>query len=127
MKATILLCIVVLLAGVMLTPTEATASDDGPVITRAIITATHSSFELDDGSQVTLDRRVMINGSGFYGTARGPFVRFLDEQGGSVDAVVVTLLSDNRIEAWPPPGTQGRMTLVVENPDRRKASATIEL
>jgi hypothetical protein len=38
----------------------------------------------------------------------------------------VILRDEHRIEAWPPAGTRGRMTLVVENPDHHQATATIE-
>jgi hypothetical protein len=126
MKITILLCIVVLLAGVMLTPSDDEVFGIGPVITRATVSEAPRSFEQDDGSMLVLDHRVFISGSGFEGINHQTVVRFLDELGGTTDAQVVILHDGNHIEAWPPAGTRGRLTLVVENPDRRQASASIE-
>ncbi|MHC4845146.1 MAG: hypothetical protein ACYTCU_03190 [Planctomycetota bacterium] len=126
MKTTILLLVLVLLAGVLLTPTDPIAPDGSPLITRVTISDTPRSFEMDDGSKVTLDRRAIIVGSHFDTSVAGPSVRFIDQTGGRFDAVMVIPRDDNRIHAWPPLDTRGRMTLVVENPDGRKASATVE-
>jgi len=125
MKTAILLIVLLLLAGVMLAPDEV-VPDGSPVITRVTISDTPRRFESDDGSSVTLDRRAIIVGSNFQAMQPGPSVSFLDEAGGRFDAAIVIALDDTRIYAWPPLGTRGRLTLTVENPDRRQASASVQ-
>ncbi len=64
---------------------------------------------------------VIVEGTGFFGTAFGPFVRF---DGKDATAVVLDETSpDRRILALAPPGLSGRVEVVVENPDRQSARA----
>lgn len=74
-----------------------------------------------------LDRRVTIEGTGFYGTAFGPFVRFERADGTSLEAAAVVLEDDGTVVAWPPRGTRGTVTVVVENPDRQRVTGTAQL
>jgi hypothetical protein len=71
-----------------------------------------------------LDRRVTVEGAGFEGTAFGPFVHFERDDGTSVEAAAVILQDGNTVLAWPPPGTRGAVTVVVENPDRQRVTGT---
>jgi hypothetical protein len=68
------------------------------------------------------DREVVIEGSGYYGTAFGPFVRF-----NGADAVSVIIESPGRIVACAPSGVRGRVDVVVENPDHQAAKSSFEL
>jgi len=69
------------------------------------------------------DRRLVLRGANFYGTARGPFVRFERGEGVEpIEAVAVILETDGRIVAYPPAGTYGPCTVRVENPDGRSAT-----
>ena len=68
------------------------------------------------------DRKLTLRGANFYGTARGPFVRFEREGVASIDAVAVILETDGRIVAYPPAGTYGPYAVRIENPDGRSAT-----
>lgn len=113
------------------------AAADGPRIARVAVRAVERPFVNEDSAGVAaagavavpqiLDREVTIDGSGFFGTSFGPFVRFVAPDGTSIDATMVVLESGGRIVAWPPAGLRGAQQLVVENPDGRRASATVGL
>ena len=79
-------------------------------------------FQPEHGPPLVLDRKVIIHGWGFYGTAFGHDVRFETPDGLAVDAVKVLLDHGRQISAWPPPNLRGPVTVVVVNPDREMAS-----
>jgi len=116
------------------------AAADGPRIARVAVRAVERPFVDEDAAAATgsagaaaapapqvLDRELTIDGSGFFGTSFGPFVRFVASDGTSRDAVMVVLESGGRIVAWPPAGLRGALQLVVENPDGQRASTTVGL
>lgn len=74
-------------------------------------------IEVLDAGPFGADRKVVLRGASFYGTARGPFVRFEREGAPAIEAVAVILETDGRIVAYPPAGTYGPYTVRVENPD----------
>ena len=102
---------------------------DGPRIVRVEARAVAQPFVDEDagGPAQVLDREITLDGSGFYGTSFGPFVHFTAADGTRVDAVMVVLESGGRIVAWPPAGLRGTFRVEVENPDGRKATATVGL
>ena len=118
------------------------AAADGPRIARVSVRAVERPFVDEDAvsgaagaagaaapapTPQTLDREVTLDGSGFFGTSFGPFVRFVAPDGTSHDAVMVVIESGGRIVAWPPAGLRGALQLVVENPDGQRASTTVGL
>lgn len=114
------------------------AAADGPRIARVAVRAVERPFVDEDAAAAAgaksaapapqiLDREITIDGSGFFGTSFGPFVRFVAADGTSRDAVMVVLESGGRIVAWPPAGLRGAQQLVVENPDGRRTSMTVGL
>ena len=115
------------------------AVGDGPRIARVAVRAVERSFVDEDAvgamgaaaasapAPQILDREVTIDGSGFFGTSFGPFVRFVAPDGTSRNAVMVVLESGGRVVAWPPAELHGAQQLVVENPDGRTATTTVGL
>ena len=118
------------------------AAADGPRIARVSVRAVERPFVDEDAltgaagaagaaapapAPQLLDREVTLDGSGFFGTSFGPFVRFVAPDGTSHDAVMVVLESGGRIVAWPPAGLRGALQVVVENPDGQRASTTVGL
>ena len=114
------------------------ARDGSPRIDTVAVRAVERPFADEDadgargadgasGEVVVLDRELTIDGSGFFGTSAGPFVRFVTADGARVEAVMVVLESGGRIVAWPPAGLRGSVRVEVENPDGRTAAATAGL
>ena len=118
------------------------AAADGPRIARVSVRAVERPFVDEDAvsgaagaagaaapapAPQLLDREVTLDGSGFFGTSFGPFVRFVAPDGTSHDAVMVVIESGGRIVAWPPAGLRGALQVVVENPDGQRASTTVGL
>jgi|RhiMethySRZTD1v2_1073278.scaffolds.fasta_scaffold41881_2 hypothetical protein len=112
------------------------AAADGPRIARVSVRAVERPFVDEDAlagaaapapAPQLLDREVTLDGSGFFGTSFGPFVRFVAPDGTSHDAVMVVIESGGRIVAWPPAGLRGTLQVVVENPDGQRASTTVGL
>jgi hypothetical protein len=71
---------------------------------------------------VTVDREITVTGSGFMGTAYGPWVRF-----GEVESPSVRLRDGNTIIALVPESVHGMQTVTVINPDALKAEVKIDL
>ena len=118
------------------------AAADGPRIARVSVRAVERPFVDEDAltgaagaagaaapapAPQLLDREVTLDGSGFFGTSFGPFVRFVAPDGTSHDAAMVVIESGGRIVAWPPAGLRGTLQVVVENPDGQRASTTVGL
>jgi hypothetical protein len=126
MTRTLLIIVLLLTAGAA--GLRAAAGDDGaPRIDRVDVALASRLFVTEEGSEQRLDRRVTIDGAGFYGTAFGPWVRFRLPDGELREAVMVIIESEARLLAWPPAGTVGSLVLEVENPDHQVASRQIVL
>ena len=65
---------------------------------------------------VEVDREVVIQGTGFMGTAFGPFVHF-----GEIEAPAVRLIDEQTVWALVPSGVHGALQVHVTNPDNRVA------
>ncbi|MBI3818136.1 MAG: hypothetical protein HY286_05545 [Planctomycetes bacterium] len=63
---------------------------------------------------------VIITGSGYYGTAFGPFVNF-----NKAEAVAVVIDSESRITAFAAPEFKGNVEVEVKNPDGQTARASV--
>jgi hypothetical protein len=107
--------------------TAAPAPGPGPAIVRVAVQDAARGFLGEDGAQLVLDRRLEIEGEGFYGTAFGPFVHVELADGAVHEAVMVVLENGRRIVAWLPPGLRGAATLIVRNPDGLDARYAIAL
>lgn len=71
------------------------------------------------------DRELVIDGSGFFGTSVGPFVRL---NGRDAVAVVMDAAEPGRrLVAYAPPELRGRVEVVVENPDGQSVRAFVEM
>jgi hypothetical protein len=129
MKRALLLPVVPLLAvlAFALRGGAAPAPGPGPAIVRVAVQDVSRPFVGGDGATLVLDRRLEIDGEGFYGTAFGPFVEVELADGSVHAAPMVILESGRRLLAWPPPGLRGAATLVVRNPDGRQARFAIAL
>lgn len=64
---------------------------------------------------------VIITGSGYYGTAFGPFVKL-----NGADAAAVIIDSPSRITALADPALKGAVEIEVMNPDHQAARATAD-
>jgi len=71
---------------------------------------------------VRYDRRLRIEGTGFYGTSFGPFVAFDGVESGSV-----TILSESRIDAFVPATVRGPVLVRVSVPDGRWVERVVRL
>ena len=98
-----------------------------PTVHAVAVAPVEQRFTADDGQLVTTDRQLTIDGTGFYGTAFGPYVHFRRADGSVVEAAFVILESPQRIVAGPPRGTYGSVTLIVENPDHASATFSVGL
>src|SRR5262249_23612232 len=105
----------------------AVAALPAPTIRSVAVSSIDEQVTLDDGSRVSLDRRVTIEGGGFFGTSFGPDGRLHRADGRVIDAPLVIMENARRIVASPPAGTYGDVTLVVENPDHRSATFAVGL
>ncbi len=113
------------------TPTTGRAAAAAPAEEFAVhgarVEVVQRPFTDEQGGTYVLDRRVHVDGQGFVGTSFGPSVRFRLDGGREVEALMVILDDGRTLRAWPPPGLRGLATLIVENADRRTATATIAL
>ena len=92
--------------------------EPAPAIARVTVPAVPARTIADRG---VADREVVIEGSGFFGTSMGPFVRFDGR-----DAVAVMMDPNDlarRLIAYAPPELKGRVEIVVENPDGQSVRA----
>jgi hypothetical protein len=97
-----------------------------PVIDDVRVESVERSLHAPSGIVQQLDRKLVIQGTGFFGTAFGPFVSF-EGQGEVLESPFVILESATRIVAWAPEGARGTYRLVVENPDRRRVVIDVSL
>lgn len=78
-----------------------------------------------DATETVYDRKLVIEGRGFYGTSRGPWVHL-----GGVEAFGVEIYpgeESSRITVYLPAGTAGMTEVEVVLPDGRKESGMVGL